>query len=591
MPMTRQQKHDALKHLFTVVFDQDEDSILFKIAKDNAITSPHDLIALPKVDLELLDYRDDTGERCTITRGHAGLLKAFCAYFKHRRENGNPITDTTWTTLTTEEFDEFRVGDFYAYRTATIPYQGAGSGGIGGIPVPVREFRRGIRRDITQFIALKDDGAWDNWHRSLVAQARAQDVAEVINPAYKPNTSAEKQLFDEKQKFMYAVFEKALLTDKGKSLVRAHQCKYDAQTIFKELSDYALKSTKAVMDASALFTYMTSTKLGDGSWKGTTHAFILHWTDQVRKYNDLSPNQKIGSDLQRTMLENCVSPIAALRAVKDQADQHRIHSKQDLSLSQYMDLLLSAAQQYDKQFMQQTTRNPRRRIYEHETEFEFDGEHYSDAESYSIDVPVSTISAFAATSMTRAPRLSRDQWYSLTKEAQTTWDQLSDEAKSVILNLSKSSSPSNHNSNHNRPNRRQFPPAKPRRQVNAHDIQHLLECLQVDTATMDDSTLVTACLHARSEGSQHEFETANEFQNSDVTSMNETCAASNDGINGILAHVTKRKPLPPGNIKRLMSPTANNAKGSNSTGKPTAKEPNEININGVTYRSVCMANI
>ena len=86
---------------------------------------------------------------------------------------------------------------------------------------------------------------------------------------------------------MYAVFEKTLLTDKGKALVRQHQHSFDAQKIYKELSAYATQSTKASMNASSLLLYITSTNLGDGKWKGTTHTFILHWQEQVQKYHDL----------------------------------------------------------------------------------------------------------------------------------------------------------------------------------------------------------------------------------------------------------------------------------------------------------------
>ena len=41
----------------------------------------------------------------------------------------------------------------------------------------------------------------------------------------------------------------------------------------------------------------------------------------------------------------------------------------------------------------------------------------------------------------------------------------------------------------------------------------------------------------------------------------------------LLAHMTKKKPLPPGNVKQLLSPTAN---------KPTT-QPQEVNLNGIVY--------
>ena len=75
---------------------------------------------------------------------------------------------------------------------------------------------------------------------------------------------------------MFVVFDKTLLTDKGRALVRRYQKTYNAQQIYKELLDYAMQSTKASMDASTLLSYITSARLGDGNWKGTTHTFILY---------------------------------------------------------------------------------------------------------------------------------------------------------------------------------------------------------------------------------------------------------------------------------------------------------------------------
>jgi hypothetical protein len=65
----------------------------------------------------------------------------------------------------------------------------------------------------------KDEKQWDTWQRSTLAQARAQDVAEILDRDYAPTSSEERDLFTEKQKFMYAVFERTLQTDQGKAFV------------------------------------------------------------------------------------------------------------------------------------------------------------------------------------------------------------------------------------------------------------------------------------------------------------------------------------------------------------------------------------
>ena len=77
-----------------------------------------------------------------------------------------------------------------------------------------------------------------------------------------------------------------------------------------------MKSTKATLDASSLLQYITTVKLGDGTWKGGCHAFILHWQDQVQKYHDLNPTQALPPALQYTLLQTSVHSIPELHAIK-----------------------------------------------------------------------------------------------------------------------------------------------------------------------------------------------------------------------------------------------------------------------------------
>ena len=107
--------------------------------------------------------------------------------------------------------------------------------------------------------------------------ARAQDVAEVLNPDYRAVTGDDVALFKEKQKFMHAVFDKTLQTDRGKKYVREHEGDYNAQHVCQKLSAFYTKSTNARVSASTTLSYITSAKIE--SWKGTTEAFILHWQD------------------------------------------------------------------------------------------------------------------------------------------------------------------------------------------------------------------------------------------------------------------------------------------------------------------------
>jgi hypothetical protein len=66
------------------------------------------------------------------------------------------------------------------------------------------------------------DKQWVSWQCSTIAQARAQDVDDVLDPTFHPSKPEDKLLFEEKQKYVYAIFEQKLLTDKGKALVHEY---------------------------------------------------------------------------------------------------------------------------------------------------------------------------------------------------------------------------------------------------------------------------------------------------------------------------------------------------------------------------------
>ena len=88
---------------------------------------------------------------------------------------------------------------------------------------------------------------------------------------------------------MYQIFLTNLLIDKDKEIVRKYNQYFDAQSIWKEYSDHCMKSTAAQINTSDLLTYITSVCIDDGSWRGSTGAFIIHWMEQVCRYEEHIP--------------------------------------------------------------------------------------------------------------------------------------------------------------------------------------------------------------------------------------------------------------------------------------------------------------
>jgi hypothetical protein len=130
-------------------------------------------------------------------------------------------------------------------------------------------FKKGIKRNPSVYLTLKDELWNDNWHRSFANQARAQDVDEVLDENYLPTTSEQYELFQEKQKYIYTILESKVETAKGKAIIPKHESNYDAQKAYAELQEHHLKSTKASLSSVKILGYITSAQIGDGSWHGT----------------------------------------------------------------------------------------------------------------------------------------------------------------------------------------------------------------------------------------------------------------------------------------------------------------------------------
>ena len=119
--------------------------------------------------------------------------------------------------------------------------------------------------------------------------ARAHDCEEIIQPTFRPRSDADSlELFRLKDDFMYSVFNKCLLSDMGKTIVRKHLDNMNAQWVWEEFATHMTPSSKGKAEKCRLHTYVTTTVL-DKSWKGTTEQFILHFNEQLRQLDEVSP--------------------------------------------------------------------------------------------------------------------------------------------------------------------------------------------------------------------------------------------------------------------------------------------------------------
>ena len=150
-------------------------------------------------------------------------------------------------------------------------------------------FKRGIKRDISAYPTLKDEKYYESFKRSVLVTARAHDCEEILQPTFRPRGDVDSpELFRLKNDFMYGVFNKCLLSDMGKTIVRKHLDNMNAQRVWEEFATHMTTSSKGKAEKHRLHTYVTTTVL-DKSWKGTTEQFILHFNEQFRQLDEVSP--------------------------------------------------------------------------------------------------------------------------------------------------------------------------------------------------------------------------------------------------------------------------------------------------------------
>ena len=462
--MTRAEAKEVFNHILNTVLDRGDFSSLKSSLLVEGIADIFDLITITDDIIDSLAYEDPDDPRkfYPVKKGDKMLLRCFLAYQRYLESESS---DFDYKIITQTNFDNFRISP--AYR-ATIhqPDQTPSSyvpapsttyaSSNTSLYSPVAMFRRTIKKDPSLFPTLKDDKYHDVWHRSFNTQAVAQDVSEVLDEKYVPSTPDDIALFSEKQKYLYAVLESKVLTDRGKAIIRDHEHDFDAQKAYQKIRNYHLKSTKAKMESSVLLSYITSSKLGDGTWNGTTEAFIINWQNQVRLYEKhVPPTDHFSDGQKRIILQNAVNGIDELRQVKNTADHMGTTTGKSLSYDEYITLLLSAASAYDDQFKPKKAKqhvlfhNIHDGYVTHDNDTSFD----YDSTDFNIDCPVSSIHAYAtnfrsnnrSNPMTKSNnpkvRMPSEKWFGLDTESKAIWDRLDDKAKSIILGYTKPDNP------------------------------------------------------------------------------------------------------------------------------------------------------
>ena len=131
----------------------------------------------------------------------------------------------------------------YHSSTATVPRNTSNQ--------QLVSFRKGIKREETAYPTLKGERYFDSSSRSLYISAKSHECQDVFDREYTPSSS-ENELFEAKQVFMFSVWDKHLLTDMGKTLVRKNVHTTDAQSVWNDFQEHMKSSSKGASEKRRL---------------------------------------------------------------------------------------------------------------------------------------------------------------------------------------------------------------------------------------------------------------------------------------------------------------------------------------------------
>ena len=209
-------------------------------------------------------------------------------------------------------------------------------------------FKKGIRRQPDSFPALKDDNQFQRWAISMLTQARAQGVENILDSGYVPTTSDERALFSEQQKYMMSVLDSTVRTDRGKDIIREYLLSGDAQAAYAALYDAGTTSTAAKLNSGEIRRYLTTKQL-DSTWRGTQEGFILSWRSKLRQYEDMvDPQEYLPDKVKKDLLQNAVSTQPNLLRTHNIEQTLIASGQREMSFDKYLITLTAEAVVFDK---------------------------------------------------------------------------------------------------------------------------------------------------------------------------------------------------------------------------------------------------
>ena len=170
-------------------------------------------------------------------------------------------------------------------------------------------------------------------------------------------------------------------SDMGKTIVRKYAPTLDAQSVWRDFDTHMSTSSKELNERHRLHAYV-STTVYDRSWKGTTEQFVLHFHEQFRQLDELTPVMEQLPHLVRlTLLQTAVRSVPEVMIVEtmeeDMSLTHASSGHFSITYDKYFMMLQNACIRYDKPLKQKPSPTSRA-VYQHELDDDPSVQHEED---------------------------------------------------------------------------------------------------------------------------------------------------------------------------------------------------------------------
>ena len=442
------------------------------------------------------------GKMNHISPNVAQKVKSFVGWMTHE-ERPSELHDDFLSTLTRERYLKFRDQQIKNQPLPTLPPSHHESQQhMTSFPselkqptqseskIALNNFKKGTKRDASVYPIFKNDKYYDTFQRSFLANLKAQDLYDVADPDYDPESGDfnEHELFQGKQSFVYSVLVASLQTEKGRELVKEFEG--DARSIILKLHHHHTKSNVAQHDIITLTTDITNLTLND-SWKGTVKQFLSHFKEKLRLLDSLVPiSDQLPETTRITFLQRAVQQNHDLRQihVMDSVWRFKTESTDTLTFETYYNLLWDAAYQYD---LHHTKKGPQRKAFlSQQEEFNDDNEYAIEEEQLFTDPEPEEHSPYSVNQSSFHPKMPQKSFL-----PPKIWETLSESTKQMIIEHNKKvklNNPTSHTSGSKaKPNPTMGKPNPAPQQVHQHSQNDAKEESPPDTSTQ---TLVNKCL-------------------------------------------------------------------------------------------------